>query len=287
MINAIQIGEKIAIARKLKNMSQADVAGKMALTTQAIGKWERGESMPDAVTFIRLSGALGVEPNYFIGSEAPPGSRTEALPESENTRKSGRDMSGACWENADFSGLKDIGEKFSGVNIEKCRFIKADLSKLTIRGNNMQSSDFSKSSFTGSHFWGCNIQSCVFESCDLTGSECSGSNISGCSFDGANFSDAVFSKCRIEKASVAAATWRNTGFRETALADMALSGEIIGCYFENSKMRHVTFRDAVLKNTFFKNCNLKKLRFENVSADTITLAFLKSSKADISGIKHT
>jgi uncharacterized protein YjbI with pentapeptide repeats len=286
MITSIQIGEKIAIARKLKNMSQSDVANRMSLTTQAIGKWERGESVPDAVTFVKLSEALGVELNFFIGKESRPNPETETPHDCENLKKQERNMSGGNWINADFSGLKDIGEKFSGANITNCKFIKADLSNLTVRGNNIQDSDFSDANMSGSYFKGCNIRNCVFANCNMNRSKNHNSNIEKCNFDDADFSDVVFSHCNLEKISVVGAKWKNTVFRVTAFTDIDFSGEMTGCSFEGlTRPTRVVFRNTVMRNTFLKNCNLKKLRFENVCADTITLAFLKNSNADISEIK--
>ncbi|MDR1516943.1 MAG: pentapeptide repeat-containing protein [Dysgonamonadaceae bacterium] len=286
MITSIQIGEKIAIARKLKNMSQSDVANRMFLTTQAIGKWERGESIPDAVTFVKLSEVLGVELNFFIGKESQPNAEIETPHDCENLKKQERNMSGGSWANADFSGLKDIGEKFSGANIENCQFIKADLSNLTVRGNNIQDSDFSDANMSGSYFKGCNIQNCVFASCNMSRSENHSSSIGKCNFDDADLSGAIFSHCNLEKISVVGVKWSNMAFRATALTNIDFSGEMTGCSFEGlTRPTRVVFRNAVMRNTFFKNCNLKKLRFENVCADAITLAFLKNSNADISEIK--
>ena len=65
---------------------------------------------------------------------------------------------------------------------------------------------------------------------------------------------------------------------------LTFDGEIIGCAFEGLKASRVVLRNVTLFNTFFKNCNLKKLVFENCRADNLTLAFLKNSKANMDGI---
>ncbi len=59
------IGSKIAKARKKINISQAQLAQRLFISPQAIGKWERGESIPDITTFNRLAEILGVDLNYF------------------------------------------------------------------------------------------------------------------------------------------------------------------------------------------------------------------------------
>ena len=65
MVNAKMIGNKIAEARKKINISQAQLAERLFISSQAVGKWERGESMPDIITFNRLAEILGVDLNYF------------------------------------------------------------------------------------------------------------------------------------------------------------------------------------------------------------------------------
>lgn len=59
------IGNKIVDARKKLNISQAELAENLFITPQAVGKWERGESIPDIITFNRLAKILGVDLNYF------------------------------------------------------------------------------------------------------------------------------------------------------------------------------------------------------------------------------
>ena len=65
MVNFKMIGNKIAEARKKINISQAQLAQRLFISSQAVGKWERGESMPDIITFNRLAEILGVDLNYF------------------------------------------------------------------------------------------------------------------------------------------------------------------------------------------------------------------------------
>src|SRR5512140_341715 len=65
MITTTMIGNKIAEARKKINISQAQLAQLLFISSQAVGKWERGESMPDIITFNRLAEILGVDLNYF------------------------------------------------------------------------------------------------------------------------------------------------------------------------------------------------------------------------------
>lgn len=78
MLNTKMIGNRIAEARKKINMSQAGLAGFLFISPQAVGKWERGESSPDIITFNRLSEILGVDLNYFSENFQPAEDETAA-----------------------------------------------------------------------------------------------------------------------------------------------------------------------------------------------------------------
>ena len=116
MLKSKMIGNKITEARKKVNISQAQLAQRLFISPQAVGKWERGESMPDIITFIRLAEILGVDLNYFSESlqssatesasgesfnkqeaESPSGSRTcrPLLPDRQVARP-GKSLAGIC-----------------------------------------------------------------------------------------------------------------------------------------------------------------------------------------------
>ncbi len=66
--------------RKLKNMTQEDIAEKVGVSRQAVAKWEAGETTPDLEKARLLAGALGVslddltnyEPGENMGLSVPP-----------------------------------------------------------------------------------------------------------------------------------------------------------------------------------------------------------------------
>lgn len=63
---------------KKANISQAQLAERLFISPQAVGKWERGESLPDIITFNRLAEMLSVDLNYF--SESFQSAATENAP---------------------------------------------------------------------------------------------------------------------------------------------------------------------------------------------------------------
>jgi uncharacterized protein YjbI with pentapeptide repeats len=324
MLNTKMIGNKIAEARKKINMSQAQLAQLLFISPQAVGKWERGESMPDIITLNRLAEILGVDLNYF--SEGIEHNATEITPitfsekqsaESSSGKagkKPGWDMSRGNWVDADFSGLKNLHEKFSSSNMQRCKFNGSDLAGLLLKGNNLDSCDFSgsdisKSRIQGSNlfnnifkdcflketeFLASNIESCDFSGATFNGTEFSASYIYGCDFTGADFSGVVVKSGGftgvagksggVDKNTIVNAVWNRTSFIDTQIADIVFTGILEDCSYENCAFTRVTFRNATLINTFFKNKSLKRIKFIDCQADRMTYEFLKNGKADLTGI---
>lgn len=287
------IGNKIADARKKLGVSQAQLAEQLFISPQAVGKWERGESIPDLLTFNRLAKLLGVDLNYF--SEDFPSLATEqvveheqAIPASslEETFDGPRwDMSRGNWADADFSGLKGLHDKFSASNMQNCKFIGSDLSGLLLKGNNVEQCDFSQSDFGKSRIQNAYLSKNTFIDCSLKRAEFSGSHISGCDFSKADFTHAVIKTGGLEKSILNQAIFRHTSFLETYLADLVFEGAVENCAFENCKFSRVTFQNVTLTNTFFKCKSLKRIRFVDCKADRMTYAFLQNGKADLSGVE--
>ena len=89
----------------------------------------------------------------------------------------------------------------------------------------------------------------------------------------------------LEKNTIANAVWNRTSFIDTQIADIVFAGTLEDCYFENCAFTRVTFQNATLINTFFKNNKkLKRIRFIDCKADRMTYEFLKQGKADLTGI---
>lgn len=294
MYNTQHVGNKIAEARKRINISQSQLAERLFISPQAVGKWERGESMPDIITFNRLAEILGVDLNYF--SENFPSTAVESAPltalESPSAepaigapkKKLPWDMSRGNWVDADFSGLKDLREKFSSSNMQRCKFIGSDLSGLVLANNNVDRCDFSSSIIRNSQIRHSNLGRNSFKNCSLQETEFSGSNISGCDFSEADLTGAVLRRCNFEKNILVDAVWNRTSFIEMSLSMIVFEGTLEDCNFEGCSFSNVTFQNATLVNTFFKNRNLKWIKFINCQADRMTYEFLKNGKADLSGV---
>ena len=304
MLNTKMIGSKIAEARKKFNISQAQLAQSLFISPQAVGKWERGESMPDIITFNRLSEILGVDLNYFsenIQAQAteinPFGALDTQLPEMPSVKlkkKLSWDMSRGNWVDADFSGLKNLHDKFSSSNMQRCQFVGSDLSGLLLKSNNVDSCNFSSSNISSSRIQSSNFANNIFNDCSLKETEFLESYIYGCDFTCADFTGVViksggftgmFAKSGdLDKNTINKAVWNRTSFIDTQIADIVFTRPLEDCYFENCAFTRVTFKNATLINTFFKCKSLKKIRFVDCQADRMTYEFLKNGKADLTGL---
>ena len=66
------IGPQIRFLRKEANMTQQELASKLYISQQAVGKWERGEATPNPETIVAMSKIFGVSADTILGESAPP-----------------------------------------------------------------------------------------------------------------------------------------------------------------------------------------------------------------------
>jgi len=291
MLNTKIVGEKIAKARKEVKMSQAQLSELLFVSPQAVGKWERGESVPDIITCNRLAGILGVDLNYFSENfQSFSHEETSSKPSEEKNilytenKKPKWDMSSGNWMDADFSGLKNLNEKFGSSNMQRCKFIDSDLSSLTLKNNNVDQCDFSSSNISNSIFQRSNLANNQFIHCSLRETKFSESYIYSCNLSYADFTGMIINSGGFEKNTVVKAVWNRTSFIETNINNIIFDGTIEDCSFESCSFKKVTFQNAKLINTFFKCKSLKNIHFIDCQADRMTYEFLKNGKADLSGI---
>lgn len=294
MLNSKSIGNKIASERKKLNLSQADLAQKVAISPQAVGKWERGESQPDVSTLNRLAEIFGVDLNFFSDSFRQTAFTGSFLQEqtaeiqatvSEKKPELNWDMSQGNWADADFSGLNNLKEKFSSSNMKNCKFTKSELSGLLLAKNNIEKCDFSGSDIRDSKFQSSNLSNNLFNNCSLIDAEFLKCNIQKCDFSAADFSGAELLESNLESCVVNDVTWKLTKFKKSNISKLVFSGLLEDCHFEHCGFYNVRFENATLVNTFFKyNDRFKKVEFVNCKADSLTMAFLKNNQTNLAGV---
>jgi len=67
----MNIGERITALRKERSISQAELAGKLGVSRQAVSKWEQGSSSPDTAKLIQLAELLGTDVEYLATGTSP------------------------------------------------------------------------------------------------------------------------------------------------------------------------------------------------------------------------
>jgi uncharacterized protein YjbI with pentapeptide repeats len=297
MLNSKYIGDKIAEARKKSNLSQSELANKISISPQAVGKWERGESMPDITTLNRLAEIFGLELNYFSDTFQSDISERQNVtafneqpikqptPEPKKRFNWNWDISQGNWVDADFSGLKNLKEKFSSSNIKNCKFLNSDLSGLTLKSNYIDICDFSNSNLRNSIVQNSYLTKNVFTESSLIDSNFTGSEVNSCDFTNANFSGTEFLNTNFQNNKIEMAKWKHTSFKNTSLIEINFDGILEDCSFENCGFGKVKFQNATILNTFFKNNRkFNKVEFIDCKVDKLTFAFLKSNGAKLEGI---
>lgn len=89
------IGQNLQAARKSRGLSQEQLADLLGISRQAISKWERDDSAPDAEKILALSDALGVSCDALLrGADraAPPAKapvETPAAPDAPKKKRAG------------------------------------------------------------------------------------------------------------------------------------------------------------------------------------------------------
>ncbi|MCX6350321.1 MAG: pentapeptide repeat-containing protein [Bacteroidetes bacterium] len=293
MLNTKTIGNKISEARKKINISQTQLAEQLFISSQAVGKWECGESMPDITTFNRLAEILGVDLNYFSDSFKPIEKEIatnvgkgddDIFSKIKDTMGLNWNMSGENYVESDFSGIKNVKEKLSGSSFKKCKLIKADLSDITFKGNSIQECDFSNANLRNSKFYGSKIKVTSFVDASFIDAVIVASEIRNCDFSNANLSGIEVSTSEFRNNKIENTNWLHASFKDTQFTEIIFSSLLEECSFTSCAFARVTFKNAIIKNSFFKYNDLKRVEFIDYHADKLTYEFLKNCKADLSGV---
>ena len=80
-MNQDKIGKFICELRKEKNLSQYQLADLIPISRQGVSKWERGKTIPDTQTLIRLSEIFDVSINELLKGERLKNNSIEELEE--------------------------------------------------------------------------------------------------------------------------------------------------------------------------------------------------------------
>ena len=293
MLNSKLIGNKIAEARKKINLSQAELAQQVSISPQAVGKWERGESLPDIMTLNRLAEIFGLNLNYF--SDNSPCTEKEIVTKEckgddsmfsilKDNMGLKWNMSGDSYLEADFSGIKNVKDKLSGSSFKKCKLIKADLSDITFKGNSIRECDFLDADLRSSRFYGSEIKANSFVNASLIDTVIEASEVRNCDFSNGNLSGIEISTSEFRNNKIENTNLQHASFIDTQFTEITFSGLMEDCSITSCAFSKVIFKNATFKNSFFKYSDLKRVAFIDCHADKLTYEFLKNCKANLAGI---
>ncbi len=305
------IGSKIANARKKINISQAQLAQSLFISPQAVGKWERGESIPDIITFNRLAEILGVDLNYFSENFPSTGSETAAPAINSNDgmeqtiqqvedhptspgREMLTDFSGSALSKSDFAGVAAHKSKFYGSDLRGSDFAGADLSGSSFSGSDLREANFDGANLTDCTFSANSLMDANFDKTILVRTKFSTSGLEGAKFTNAQLIDVKLTNTDLRKTIFENCIFNGVDFTHTDLRKLCLDSQtFIGVKFDKAALNEATFNGATLKNVSFRptyaltnkyHRSIKTICFDGAMMDKLTYASLKGLGADLSKV---
>lgn len=298
------IGNKITKARKEAGLSQAQLAKQLFISPQAVGKWERGASVPDILTINRLGTLLAVDLNYFSDNTQPvitpaPFETHEAHGNAvlENALKNPEDLTsfnGSNLPESDFAGIVAPKSKFNGSNLQGADFSDADLTGSSFHASNLCGARFNGANLTDCIISACYLTRASFEKTILVRTKIKASEPAETTFTKVRFADVLFVKIDLRKAIFEDCTFDHSYFKYADLSGVCFDGQIFtGVCFDRTFLEHTSFKGATLKNVSFRSTNvitnkyykaIKTVNFDGAKMDKLTIAALKGYGANLSNI---
>lgn len=288
------IGGKIAKARKAMGMSQAKLAQQLFISPQAVGKWERGESMPDITTFNRLTEILGVDLNHFSQSASTTDNeislpvKPPIVEASEPLPSPGRQVQ------IDLTAIDLQKGDFAGVTLHKGKFEASSLHGANFTGADLTGTSFDVVDAREANFDGARLTDCRFSTTDLTGASFRTTSLvrttlhisgQGAQFIGATLTDVHLTKTDLRKTIFEQCVFNNVDFNHCDLQGLRFDGQTFsGVRFNKSVLKDVSFRGATLRNVSFtlpfsltnkSYLAIKTACFDGATMDKLTYAALK------------
>jgi uncharacterized protein YjbI with pentapeptide repeats len=303
------IGNKIAEARKKINISQAQLAESLFISPQAVGKWERGESIPDIITVTRLAEILGVDLNYFSENFQSAADKTafkKVIAGNDDTEQMTREAAGSSR-----SPERELLTNFSGSNLSETDFRGVSAHKRKFNGSALRGADFTGADLTGSSFTGSDVGEAKFDGTNLTDCTLSVSDLTNTSFNktilvrtefsksgltGAKFNDTKLIDVKLNMTDLRKTVFENCSFngvdfKYSDLRAVCFDGQAFtGVWFDKAALNEATFKGATLKNVSFRPAYaltnkyyraLKTICFDGATMDKLTYAALKGMGVDL------
>jgi uncharacterized protein YjbI with pentapeptide repeats len=260
MTSSKSIGNKIAEARKKMNLSQAELAQRVAISAQAVGKWERGESMPNIATFSRLAVILGVDLNYFACITVEP---IETIKDIEVSKEE----IGTIKNNAtvrqylSFNAIDLSNSDFAGVTMLKSRFKVCPLTNANFQGADLSGSIFQVLDAQNANFDKANLTDCIFSITEFQGASFDKPILKGTTFT-LSGKGAIFSNAKFDGATFNTVDLKGTNFQNC---------EFFGTTFRLCEMEGMNLANNSFTDVVFEKCSIENLSFEGATLNNVTI----------------
>lgn len=316
MVNAKIISERIAEARKASGMTQTELAQKINMSPQNVSKWERMESLPDAITLQVIAKTLHKDISYFYSEPDDENKKFEYYNAETEPSRVAKDTpidiiqqhraddadfnnSNACHsptspENAtsaqrdecsnddsvravfNHNGAKWLNMDFAQVSLNNLDFKFARFVNCNFNGT-----DFNAGKLPYTEFFNCEMIQADLSSCELFRTDIKNCNLSDANFQNALIKQADFVNCSLSNANLCDSTQESSSFRNC---------DIKNTRFENLNLKSIifkntTFTDCVFTNCTFSECAFKHVTFTDCSADKISYNFLLACRAQAMNVK--
>lgn len=298
------IGSKIAKARKKMNISQAQLAEQLSISPQAVGKWERGESVPDIIMINRITKLLGVDLNYFSNETISTASKTTTGEISDNHQttevdsNSGRQLltnfSGSNLPETDFAGVTAHNRKFNGSSLSGSDFSGADLTGSMFTGSDVHDANFNKTNLTDCTLSANDLADASFNKTILVHTVFNASALTGAKFAEIELYDVKLTNTDLRKTIFENCVFKGVDFKHSDMRGLCLDSQtFIDVTFDNTALNGASFKGATLKNVSFRATfaltnkyyrALKTISFDNAKMDKLTFAALKGVGVDLSKV---
>lgn len=259
MLNIKMIGDRIAEARKKKNISQAQLAQFLFISPQAVGKWERGESSPGIITFNRLSEILEVDLNYF----------------SENFQ-SADDETSSKMPIDNIGGIEQTTPEVTDLSATREHQVRINLTAVDLQGSDfagviLHKGKFKASPLRGADFAGADLTGSLFEVSDAREANFDSANLTDCTFSMTDLSDASFRKSVLVRTDFNKSALIGTKFTDVTLTDVKLT---------MTDLRKTIFGNCIFDGVDFKYSDLRGMHFDGHTFNGVQ--FDKSALNDVS-----
>lgn len=306
------LGDKIVYARKENKMSQAQLASLLFISPQAVGKWERGESVPDFITIHRLAEIFNLDLNYFSENvpsqkEAPAiKTTTSVIDQAGQKNEEKTELSVSVNEPllTNFSGAALVGTDFAGVNAPERKFWGSDLKESDFSDADLAGSSFRNSDMSDSNFEGADLTDCILSNNNLSGTNFNKAILLRTEFSSSDLTQARFTDVKLTDVKMVAGDLRKTvfencefdgvDFSSSDLSGLCLDRQLfINVKFDNARLKGISFKEAALKNVSFRSTfaltnryykTLRSIDFEGAIMDKLTYAALKGAGVDLPGV---